>query len=72
MGDYHEGYYTAHTPDGATLSQLVAGYIDIILKKRHKTQNSLVPPGLAKGSSGGLSPVSFPSHTETVERLAPV
>ncbi|XP_057316525.1 talin-2-like isoform X2 [Hydractinia symbiolongicarpus] len=34
FGDYTEGYYSVQTPEGEQISQLIAGYIDIILKKR--------------------------------------
>ena len=33
FGDYLEGYYSVQTPEGEQISQLIAGYIDIILKK---------------------------------------
>jgi len=33
FGDYTEGYYSVQTPEGEQISQLIAGYIDIILKK---------------------------------------
>ncbi|XP_047132289.1 talin-2 isoform X2 [Hydra vulgaris] len=34
FGDYTEGYYSVQTSEGEQISQLIAGYIDIILKKR--------------------------------------
>uniref|UniRef100_A0A7M5V5A6 Talin n=1 Tax=Clytia hemisphaerica TaxID=252671 RepID=A0A7M5V5A6_9CNID len=34
FGDYTEGYYSVQTAEGEQISQLIAGYIDIILKKR--------------------------------------
>ena len=34
FGDYEDSYYTIQTPEGDAISQLIAGYIDIILKKR--------------------------------------
>ena len=33
FGDYSESYYSVQTTEGETISQLIAGYIDIILKK---------------------------------------
>ena len=33
FGDYTEGYYSVQTSEGEQISQLIAGYIDIILKK---------------------------------------
>ncbi|CAJ0956652.1 unnamed protein product, partial [Mesorhabditis belari] len=34
FGDYQEGYYSVQTPEGERVAALIAGYIDIILKKR--------------------------------------
>ena len=33
FGDYSEAYYSVQTTEGETISQLIAGYIDIIIKK---------------------------------------
>jgi hypothetical protein len=33
FGDYSDGYYSVQTADGEKIAQLIAGYIDIILKK---------------------------------------
>ena len=34
FGDYSDSYYSVQTTEGEQISQLIAGYIDIILKKR--------------------------------------
>ncbi|CAB3407941.1 unnamed protein product [Caenorhabditis bovis] len=34
FGDYLDSYYSVQTPDGEKICQLIAGYIDIILKKK--------------------------------------
>uniref|UniRef100_A0AC35TN27 FERM domain-containing protein n=1 Tax=Rhabditophanes sp. KR3021 TaxID=114890 RepID=A0AC35TN27_9BILA len=34
FGDYQEGYYSAQTTDGKKIDDLIAGYIDIIIKKQ--------------------------------------
>ena len=34
FGDYQDGYYSVQTQDGEKIAQLIAGYIDIILKKK--------------------------------------
>uniref|UniRef100_A0A6A7G0J5 Talin-2-like isoform X3 n=2 Tax=Hirondellea gigas TaxID=1518452 RepID=A0A6A7G0J5_9CRUS len=34
FGDYSDAYYSVQTTEGEPISQLIAGYIDIILKKR--------------------------------------
>lgn len=33
FGDYSDSYYSVQTTEGEQISQLIAGYIDIILKK---------------------------------------
>jgi talin len=33
FGDYASAYYSVQTHEGQQISQLIAGYIDIILKK---------------------------------------
>uniref|UniRef100_A0A0K2U6E5 Talin-2 n=1 Tax=Lepeophtheirus salmonis TaxID=72036 RepID=A0A0K2U6E5_LEPSM len=35
FGDYQDQYYSVQTTEGEQISQLIAGYIDIILKKRN-------------------------------------
>ncbi|XP_018022014.1 talin-2 isoform X3 [Hyalella azteca] len=35
FGDYSDSYYSVQTPEGEQISALIAGYIDIILKKRN-------------------------------------
>lgn len=43
FGEYSpDEYYTAQTSEGEQISQLIAGYIDIILKKQKATDH----PGL--------------------------
>ncbi|WKX89798.1 hypothetical protein Q1695_009001 [Nippostrongylus brasiliensis] len=34
FGDYQDGYYSVQTLDGEKIGQLIAGYIDIIVKKK--------------------------------------
>lgn len=34
FGDYADQYYSVQTTEGEQISQLIAGYIDIILKKQ--------------------------------------
>eukprot|EP00095_Tigriopus_kingsejongensis_P007975 maker-scaffold475_size161908-snap-gene-0.21 protein:Tk07975 transcript:maker-scaffold475_size161908-snap-gene-0.21-mRNA-1 annotation:"Talin-1" len=38
FGDYQDQYYSVQTTEGEQISQLIAGYIDIILKRRQKTE----------------------------------
>ncbi len=40
FGDYADSYYSVQTPDGEQISQLIAGYIDIILKRRKKAMRT--------------------------------
>lgn len=39
FGDYQDGYYSVQTTEGEQIAQLIAGYIDIILKKVTLTEN---------------------------------
>ena len=36
FGDYQDQYYSVQTTEGEQISQLISGYIDIILKRRQK------------------------------------
>ena len=38
FGDYQDQYYSVQTTEGEQISQLIAGYIDIILKRRQKKE----------------------------------
>ena len=38
FGDYSDDYYSVQTTEGEQISQLIAGYIDIIVKKVHFPQ----------------------------------
>uniref|UniRef100_A0A5F9CM20 Talin 1 n=1 Tax=Oryctolagus cuniculus TaxID=9986 RepID=A0A5F9CM20_RABIT len=38
FGDYQDGYYSVQTTEGEQIAQLIAGYIDIILKKTSAQQ----------------------------------
>ena len=40
FGDYLESYYSVQTIEGEKISQLIAGYIDIILKKVNNNNNN--------------------------------
>lgn len=40
FGDYLESYYSVQTIEGEKISQLIAGYIDIILKKVTNNNNN--------------------------------
>ena len=35
FGDYSESFYSVQTTEGETISQLIAGYIDIIMQKKN-------------------------------------
>uniref|UniRef100_A0A8C5AHK9 Talin 2a n=1 Tax=Gadus morhua TaxID=8049 RepID=A0A8C5AHK9_GADMO len=41
FGEYQESYYSVQTTEGEQISQLIAGYIDIILKKQSKDRFGL-------------------------------
>lgn len=58
FGEYQESYYSVQTTEGEQISQLIAGYIDIILKKvRHSSLETRNPDVLV--FSWGLRVFSF-------------
>ena len=38
FGDCHDSFYSVETSEGETISQLIAGYFDIILKKKKASE----------------------------------
>ena len=42
FGDYSEKYYSVQTTEGEQISQLISGYIDIILKKVKGRKKSII------------------------------
>lgn len=42
FGDYSNSYYTVQTTEGEQISRLLAGYIDLIIKKRSDTSADIV------------------------------
>ena len=38
FGDYQDQYYSVQTTEGEQISQLISGYIDIILKRRQRKE----------------------------------
>eukprot|EP00117_Sycon_ciliatum_P001215 scpid5059/ scgid6971/ Talin-1 len=42
FGDYSESYYSVQTTEGETISQLIAGYIDIILSRQKQPERPLM------------------------------
>lgn len=59
FGEYQESYYSVQTTEGEQISQLIAGYIDIILKKvRHLSLEALMNPNESI-SSGGRSVLRY-------------
>ncbi|KJE89680.1 hypothetical protein CAOG_009384 [Capsaspora owczarzaki ATCC 30864] len=45
FGDYSESYYSVQTSEGDAISQLIAGYIDIILKKKKNSDRGVGEDG---------------------------
>ncbi|KAJ3413726.1 Talin-1 [Chytridiales sp. JEL 0842] len=41
FGDYADSYYVVQTPEGEQISQLISGYIEIILKKRKDAEKTV-------------------------------
>ena len=47
FGDYSEGFYSVQTPDGDKISEIVAGYIDLIAKNK----KNFGPGGMGDGTT---------------------
>ena len=47
FGDYSEGFYSVQTPDGDKISEIVAGYIDLLAKNKPK----FGPGGMGDGTT---------------------
>jgi len=67
FGDHQDAYYTVQTPEAVQISQLIAGYIDIIIKNRQNAVKTLGPDG--EGNIAEISdanPVQVgQSHTQS-------
>eukprot|EP00117_Sycon_ciliatum_P031795 scpid3878/ scgid24807/ Talin-1 len=64
FGEHADGVYSVQTLEGETMSQLIGGYIDIIIKKTHESENPLMDDE----SSEVVSAMSIlPGHATVVE-----
>jgi len=57
FGDYESDYYTVATTEGEALSQLISGYIDIILKRRKDTGRVETEDDTIKANEEFVAPV---------------
>ncbi|XP_062512011.1 talin-like [Corticium candelabrum] len=64
FGDYSESYYSVQTAEGEQISQLIAGYIDIILKKK-RASDRRVPE--VEDESALTEDTVMPAKATTVE-----
>ena len=55
FGDYQDGYYSVQTTEGEQIAQLIAGYIDIILKKVRRALAAAFGPRLRRQDQSGRS-----------------
>lgn len=58
FGDHEDDYYTVQTTQGDAISQLIAGYIDIILKSRREAVRQQEEDGAAYANPEALSHAS--------------
>ena len=62
FGDYQDQYYSVQTTEGEQISQLIAGYIDIILKRRQRKErigdDGNEEEGLYIGGQSGVGQIS--------------
>ncbi|KAG1695569.1 Talin-1 [Nymphon striatum] len=74
FGDYSDSYYSVQTPEGEQISQLISGYIDIILKKkRAKDHFGIAGDDGSTMVEDNVSPAKatiLQHHTSNVEKPA--
>ncbi len=54
FGDYSESFYSVQTTEGETISQLIAGYIDIIMHKMKPIHADVPDEDDEPGGRGGV------------------
>ena len=65
FGEYQEGFYSVQTPDGDKISEVIAGYIDIIVKNRQQQQANGYDDGTEQeavqddGKAGGKNAIYY-------------
>ena len=66
FGDYQDQYYSVQTNEGEQISQLIAGYIDIILKRRQKKDRI---PEDGNDNEVMEEDIVMPQHATTIQNI---
>ncbi|CAF4735686.1 unnamed protein product [Rotaria sp. Silwood1] len=70
FGDYATAYYSVQTHEGQQISQLIAGYIDIILKKR-KDRELAIRDGMADEEATMIEDIIAPGKATIIQPNRP-
>ncbi|CAF4070720.1 unnamed protein product [Rotaria sp. Silwood2] len=70
FGDYATAYYSVQTHEGQQISQLIAGYIDIILKKR-KDRELAIRDGMADEEATMIEDIIAPGKATIIQPNCP-
>ncbi|CAF0858226.1 unnamed protein product [Rotaria sordida] len=70
FGDYATAYYSVQTHEGQQISQLIAGYIDIILKKR-KDREFAIRDGIADEEATMIEDIIAPGKATIIQPNCP-
>ncbi|UJR21334.1 hypothetical protein I4U23_024428 [Adineta vaga] len=71
FGDYATAYYSVQTHEGQQISQLIAGYIDIILKKRKDREGTASRDGMADEESTMIEDIIAPGKATIIQPNRP-
>ncbi|CAF1239126.1 unnamed protein product, partial [Adineta ricciae] len=71
FGDYATAYYSVQTHEGQQISQLIAGYIDIILKKRKDRECTTSRDGIVDEESTMIEDMIAPGKATIIQPNRP-
>ncbi|CAF4681847.1 unnamed protein product [Rotaria sp. Silwood1] len=71
FGDYASAYYSVQTNEGQQISQLIAGYIDIILKKRKDREDNTVGNDIVDEEATMIEDIIAPGKATIIEPNRP-
>ncbi|CAF2832485.1 unnamed protein product [Rotaria sp. Silwood2] len=71
FGDYASAYYSVQTHEGQQISQLIAGYIDIILKKRKDREDKTAGNDIVDEEATMIEDIIAPGKATIIEPNCP-
>ncbi|CAF1003447.1 unnamed protein product [Rotaria sordida] len=71
FGDYASAYYSVQTNEGQQISQLIAGYIDIVLKKRKDREDKTVGDNIIDEEATMIEDIIAPGKATIIEPNRP-